>query len=210
MAKVKFFAVDLKSTFESLAVKDEFALYWIMETQQLYKGNILFGTGVEATANMAGLMSAEDKKKLDTITGINGGIRFLGVSSTDPNDGIITIDKEIISPIAGDIVIFGTKEYIYDKNNNFVELGDEGAYLTKAQAETDYLKKVDAKNIYETKENAYAEYKRIQEELETKLEQTTAQLEEVSTQLEEASIQLEESTATLNEAKTSMVWGTIG
>ena len=135
MAKVKFFAVDLKSTFEALVTKDEFALYWIMETQELYKGDMLFGIGAEATANTAGLMSAEDKRKLDALVNIEGGTHFLGVSSTDPKEGVITIDGEVVTPIAGDIIIYGNKEYICDKNGNFVELGDESIYLTTAQAE---------------------------------------------------------------------------
>lgn len=165
MAKVKFFAVDLRSTFEALATKDEFALYWIMETQELYKGNVLFGMGKEATANMAGLMSAEDKRKLDVLANIEGGVHFLGVSSTDPKEGIITIDDEVITPVAGDMVIYGTKEYIYDKNGNFVELGDEGVYLSVAQAEADFLKKADAESIYKTKIEAEEEHKKLEESL---------------------------------------------
>jgi hypothetical protein len=161
MAKVKFFAVDLKTTFEALTTKDEFALYWIMETQELYKGNVLFGIGAEATYNMAGLMSAEDKRKLDTLADIEGGIHFLGVSSTDPKEGVITIDGEIVTSIAGDMVIYGTKEYICDKNGSFVELGDEGIYLTTAQAEIDYLKKADAEVIYESKIDAEEEHKKL-------------------------------------------------
>lgn len=166
MAKVKFFAVDLKSTFEALTTKDEFALYWIMETQELYKGDVLFGMGAEATGDMAGLMSAEDKRKLDTLADIEGGIHFLGISSTNPIDGIVTIDGEVITPVAGDIVIYGTKEYICDKNGEFVELGDEGIYLTAAQAEADFLKKADAESIYETKAEAQVKHKNLEDAIQ--------------------------------------------
>jgi hypothetical protein len=165
MAKVKFFAVDLRSTFDALTTKDAFALYWIMETQELYKGDVLFGTGAEATADMAGLMSAEDKRKLDTLASLEGGVHFLGVSETDPEEGVITIGGEVISPVAGDMVIYGSKEYICDKNGKFVELGDEGIYLTAAQAEAEYLKKADAKDLYEAKIDAEKKY----EELESAL-----------------------------------------
>ena len=165
MAKVKFFAVDLKSTFEALTTKDEFALYWIIETQELYKGDVLFGVGAEATTNMAGLMSAEDKRRLDELASIEGGVHFLGVSSTNPKDGAITIDGEIVVPVAGDIIIYGTKEYICDKNGNFVELGDESLYLTIAQAETNFLKKSDAEEIYKTKSEAEEEHKKLEEAL---------------------------------------------
>lgn len=163
MAKVKFFAVDLKSTFEALTIKDEFALYWIIETQELYKGNILFGVGKEATANTSGLMSAEDKRKLDTFAGIEGGIRFLGVSSTNPEEGVITIDGEVVTVAAGEIVIYGTKEYICDKSGSFVELGDESIYLTVARAEVEFLKKADAQAIYQSKEEAEKEHKQLEE-----------------------------------------------
>jgi len=95
----------------------------------------LFAVGKEATTATAGLMSAEDKRKLDTLSDIEGGIHFFGVSSTDPKDGVITIDGEVVTPIAGDIIIYGTKEYICDKNGNFVELGDESIYLTEEKAD---------------------------------------------------------------------------
>lgn len=135
MAKVKFFAVDLKATYAALTTKDAFALYWIDETQELYKGDVLYGTGAMATADLAGLMSAEDKAKLDSLTDVSSVIHFLGVSTTDPAEGVITIDGEVIEPVAGDIVLYGTKEFICDQNGNFVEFGDEGLYITKADAE---------------------------------------------------------------------------
>lgn len=163
MAKVKFFAVDLKSTYNALTTKDEFALYWIIETQELYKGDKLFGMGAEATANMAGLMSAEDKQKLDTLASITTAMHFLGVSSTNPVDGVITIDGEVIVPVAGDIVIFESKEFICDKNGKWVELGDESIYLTAATAEADYLKKIDAEEIYVKKEDAEAKHKVLED-----------------------------------------------
>ena len=107
MAKVKFFAVDLKKTYEALTKKDEFALYWILETKELYKGDVLFAVGAEATANMAGLMSADDKKKLDALSAITSGMHFLGISSTNPADGVVTIDETVIIPNTGDIIMSG-------------------------------------------------------------------------------------------------------
>lgn len=161
MAKVKFFAVDLKKTYEALTKKDEFALYWILETKELYKGDVLFAVGAEATANMAGLMSADDKKKLDALSAITSGMHFLGISSTNPADGVVTIDETVIIPNTGDIIIYESKEFICDKNGNLVELGDESIYLTIAAAETNYLKKADAAQVYETKVEAEAEHKSL-------------------------------------------------
>ena len=132
-----------------------------METQELYKGDVLFAVGKEATVNMAGLMSAEDKQKLDALSAITSGMHFLGVSSTNPADGVITIDGTVIIPNIGDIIIYESKEFICDTKGNLVELGDESIYLTVATAETNYLKKADAAQIYKTKAESEAEHKSL-------------------------------------------------
>lgn len=85
MANVRFYSVKLKENYNALATKDELALYWIEETKELYKGATLFGTGAAATALAAGLMSAEDKAKLDAL--VNDG----GLSGLVPVDGTIVI-----------------------------------------------------------------------------------------------------------------------
>jgi len=86
MANVKFLSVKLRSTFDALENKESNALYWIEETQELYKGSTLFGTGALATAQAAGLLSAEDKAKLDALAASGGGIVNL-----TPVDGTIVI-----------------------------------------------------------------------------------------------------------------------
>ena len=52
MAKsnVRFYIVDLRSKYDALATKDSAALYWIEETQQLYKGSTLFAVGATAVS----------------------------------------------------------------------------------------------------------------------------------------------------------------
>ena len=82
---VKFYSVKLKSTFEALETKDSLALYWITETSELYKGDQLFGVGALATQAAAGLLSAEDKAKLDEL--VAGG----GLSNLTPVDGTLVI-----------------------------------------------------------------------------------------------------------------------
>lgn len=79
---VKFFSVKLKSTFNDLKEKDALALYWIAETSELYKGDQLFGTGAEASAKAAGLMSAEDKAKLDELVAASGSLNLTAVDGT--------------------------------------------------------------------------------------------------------------------------------
>lgn len=72
------------------------------------------------------------------IQGLTGAMHFAGV--TDPEAGD-TLDERIAdlygaeSPEAGDIVIDGTAEYVYD-GSAWKELGDEGTYATKADLET--------------------------------------------------------------------------
>ena len=78
---VKFVSVKLQETYDALEAKDSLALYWIQDTQRLYKGDKLYGTGLEATADFAGLMSAEDKKALDALIAAGSGIS--GLSAVD-------------------------------------------------------------------------------------------------------------------------------
>ena len=68
---VKFFFTDDKSKYDALVQKDSLALYFIEDTKTgykaLYKGNNLIAVGSDATSTVAGLMSVDDKKKLDAI-----------------------------------------------------------------------------------------------------------------------------------------------
>ena len=42
-------------------------MYWITDTQELYKGNVRYAIGKEATDEEAGLMSAEDKSFIESL-----------------------------------------------------------------------------------------------------------------------------------------------
>ena len=79
---VRFYSVKLKSTFDAIAQKDTLALYWIAETSELYKGDQLFGTGAIATKNAAGLLSPEDKAKLDELVAASGTLNLSAVDGT--------------------------------------------------------------------------------------------------------------------------------
>lgn len=83
---VKFISVKLQATYDALEIKDSLALYWIQDTQRIYKGDKLYGVGLEATAEFAGLMSPEDKAKLNELVASNGGL-----SNLTPIDGTIVI-----------------------------------------------------------------------------------------------------------------------
>lgn len=64
---VLFYKVDVKSKFEALPEKNPRALYWILETSELYCGDQLFGTGREASETAAGLLSSEDYIELQRL-----------------------------------------------------------------------------------------------------------------------------------------------
>lgn len=58
-----------------------------------------------------------------------GSMRYLGISTTDPTTGTVTVDGKVVEPKGTDLVVFGTKEYIYrkgvDGKFNWYEIGDE-------------------------------------------------------------------------------------
>lgn len=114
-----------QAKYDALIERDSLALYFIEDTQRLYKGDILLATGADATAMASGLMTAEDKMKLDSlvagqnlkpvdgsivITGSENGAKLIGVgiSAVKGNlakvldDGIfVAVDKVEISQING-------------------------------------------------------------------------------------------------------------
>ena len=66
MAEV-LFRLGSKAQYDALAVKDSNTLYWLEDAQLMYKGDVLYAVGAEATQIASGLMSASDKKKIDSI-----------------------------------------------------------------------------------------------------------------------------------------------
>lgn len=67
MAQNVLFKIGTRAQFDLIVTKDKNTLYWLSDTQELYKGDILFGTGALASENVAGLLSAEDYKKLQEL-----------------------------------------------------------------------------------------------------------------------------------------------
>lgn len=70
MANV-IFKLGTSAQYQALAAKDANTLYWLSDTKQLYKGDVLYGTGAEATDAAAGLLSAADKQKLDSLVNMS-------------------------------------------------------------------------------------------------------------------------------------------
>lgn len=71
MANV-IFKAGTRDQYNALPVKDENTLYWLTDANELRKGDQLFGIGSNATESLSGLMSAEDKAKLDQL--ISAGV----------------------------------------------------------------------------------------------------------------------------------------
>lgn len=86
---VKFLSVKLKETFDALETKDRLTLYWIEETQELYKGDILFGKGALASESAAGLLSSEDYVALKSLIA-SGSV----TNDLHPTDGTIVLTRK--------------------------------------------------------------------------------------------------------------------
>lgn len=84
---VKFY-FGTQAKYDALVEKNSLALYFIEDTQRLYKGNVLIATGKEASDMASGLMSVEDKIKLDEL--VSGG----GLNGLAPVDGTIVISNK--------------------------------------------------------------------------------------------------------------------
>ena len=82
---VKFY-FGVQSKYDALIERDSLALYFIEDTQRLYKGDILLATGANATGMAAGLMSSEDKIKLEALVESQGKLL--------PVDGTISLSKD--------------------------------------------------------------------------------------------------------------------
>lgn len=79
----------------------------------------------------------------DYVTGavsdLNGAMHFIGVSTTDPlSENGPTID-EVTSFKAGDVVLFGYDEYVYD-GSKWITLGNESIYAKAAEVNTEFGK----------------------------------------------------------------------
>ena len=49
MANV-IFKQGTRAQYDAIATKDSNTLYWLSDTQELFKGDVLYGKGAEATA----------------------------------------------------------------------------------------------------------------------------------------------------------------
>ena len=102
MAQNVLFKIGTRAQFDAIVTKSETTLYWLTDTQELYKGNVLFGTGAFASETAAGLLSAEDYKKLKDLIVTGGTVDLIPV-----NGSIVIEDKKIgigLSAVEGNML----------------------------------------------------------------------------------------------------------
>ena len=74
---------------------------------------------------------ATKKTVTDAVAGLSGAMHFIGQSTTDPTLPAGPTIEGVTTYAAGDVVTFGTKEYVKDKTGAWILLGDEGSYAIK-------------------------------------------------------------------------------
>lgn len=113
-AATKKYVDDAKSSAISTAAKDA--------TSKANAAQAAAATDATTKANQA---LSDAKTYVDTKTaGLTGAMHFRGeVTAVPPKSGTY---------VSGDVVIFGSKEYVYD-GTNWKELGDEGSHVLKTQ-----------------------------------------------------------------------------
>lgn len=115
---VRFFAVETRAEFNTLAVKNPLALYWINETKELFKGDVLYGVGANASEKASGLLSKEDYAEFKKL------IADLALSKAMP--GQIPTMGASGSLVWNNIALRRDNDYNYKKiENTFIPLNGE-------------------------------------------------------------------------------------
>lgn len=110
MANV-LFKVGTREQFNNIVEKSANTLYWLTDTQQLYKGDVLFGTGALASKDAAGLLSKEDYQKLQDLIVTGGTVDLTPVDSTIVINGkqigvaISTQEGNALQPVEGGLFV---------------------------------------------------------------------------------------------------------
>ncbi len=118
MANV-IFKQGTRAQYDAISVKDSNTIYWLTDTQEIFKGEILHGKGKEATALASGLMSAADKQKLDALSA-GGAI------------GLSAVDASVILDTGENGTTIGVQ--ISKQENNALVLKDDGLFVSPSSA----------------------------------------------------------------------------
>ena len=135
MAKV-LFKFRTQAQYDALLEKDSSTLYWIGDTQRLYKGDAIFAVGKDATVASSGLLSADDKAKLDalavgSITNIKAldnsiivetesSSRKLKVNVSLSEENLIKVGEDGVKVVVADIISKIAFKTPYNSENNKV------------------------------------------------------------------------------------------
>ena len=76
MSQNVIFKIGTRFQFDNLVTYDQNTLYWLSDTQELYKGKVLFGTGAKASESADGLLSKEDYKQLKELIAAGAAINL--------------------------------------------------------------------------------------------------------------------------------------
>lgn len=148
MANV-IFKVGTKAQYDALATKDANTLYWLHDVLELRKGEILYGTGAEATNVASGLMSAADKAKLDALG--------------DGTAGLTAIDASVVIASSEGGTTIGVQ--VSNAEGNAIELKEDGLFVPSVSGAVEFI--IEAQETAETGYSATYKLKRTEGETST-------------------------------------------
>ena len=137
MANV-IFRQGTRAQYDAITAKDVNTLYWLTDTQELFKGEVLYGKGAEATTLASGLMSAADKAKLDNLA--SGGAI-----------GLAAVDASVILGSDDNGTTIGVQ--VSKIEGNALELKEDGLFVSPAAVSGTVEFVIEAQ---ETPEDGYA------------------------------------------------------
>lgn len=115
------FKVGTYEEYHALEQKNPNALYWITDTNEIYKGDKLYGSGRYATESSGGLMSAEDKEKLNSLS--EGSVA-----------GLVPVDASIVIEQGEDSTkTIGVQ--ISKEPGNIISVKNDGLFVSASNAE---------------------------------------------------------------------------
>ena len=106
------------------------------KSKQTAVSKTLTGAQVVGTIsqNENGVITVTDRTITAADLGLDKAISFLGTSTTVITDGGSekpTISETEITPVPGNVVLYGNQEYIYNTTGKWELFGDEGSYALK-------------------------------------------------------------------------------
>lgn len=118
MARNVIFKHGSRAQYDAITAKDVDTLYWLEDTQELFKGEVLYASGKEATSLASGLMSAADKAKLDSLS--TGGA------------GLTAVDASVILADGEGGATIGVR--LSKTEGNALELKGDGLFVPHAES----------------------------------------------------------------------------